>query len=355
MSRKNLIVIIPAYEPTQEFVDYAKRTAEFAEELVVVNDGSGSVCNDIFREIASIENVKFITYPENHGKGYALKEAFKYCAETKDDNCVCVTADCDGQHDIEDISRIADAVFARPEALILGARDFDLPNVPPRSKAGNRSIRRIFRLLYGLNLKDTQTGLRGFTVALAKQFLSIPGNRFEYEMDMLIYSSRNDIPVVEVPIRTIYPDDPQDHTSHYKAVRDSMRIMGVVVRNLNRYIITALISGAVDVFIFYMLSGVILGDISALNTLIATASARVISSLLNFSLNKYYVFKGKTKGSFFRYYFLWFCQMGASYGIVYLFGNLVGFPMTLVKIIGDLFLAFFSYKIQGAWVFKNRK
>ena len=354
MSKKNLIVIIPAYEPTQEFVDYAKRTAEFAEELVVVNDGSGSACDSIFSEIASIENVKFITYPENHGKGYALKEAFKYCAETKDGNCVCVTADCDGQHDIEDISRIADAVFARPEALILGARDFDLPNVPPRSKAGNRSIRRIFRLLYGINLKDTQTGLRGFTVDLAKQFCSITGNRFEFEMDMLIYSSRNSIPIVEVPIRTIYPDDPQDHTSHYKSVRDSIRIMGVVVRNLNRYILTALISGVVDVSLFYILSGIILDGRSAMNTLIATAGARVISSLVNFSLNKKYVFAGKTKGSFFRYYLLWFSQLGASYGIVYVFGNMLHLPMTLVKIVGDLILAFFSYKIQSFWVFKNK-
>lgn len=353
--RENLVVIIPAYEPTEDFIDYARKTAEYAAELVVVNDGSGNNYDYIFREIAAIEKVKYITYAENHGKGYALKEAFKYCAEAWGDNCVCVTADCDGQHDIEDIGRVAEETFANPDALVLGSRDFDLPNVPPRSKAGNTSIRRIFRFLYGLNLRDTQTGLRGFTVSLAKQFTSIRGNRFEFEMDMLICAKRNGNPVIEIPIRTIYPDDPKDHTSHYKSFRDSMKIMGVVARNLNWYILSSLISAAVDVFIFFLLSEVILGDLSALNTLIATASARVISSLLNFTLNKKYVFLGKSKNSLFRYYLLWFCQLGASYGIVYLFGNIVGFHMTLVKVIGDLFLSFFSYKIQGAWVFKNRK
>ena len=51
MNKENLIVIIPAYEPPREFVDYARRVAEFARELVVVNDGSGSEYDGIFKEI----------------------------------------------------------------------------------------------------------------------------------------------------------------------------------------------------------------------------------------------------------------------------------------------------------------
>ncbi|MBE6665161.1 MAG: glycosyltransferase [Ruminococcaceae bacterium] len=102
MNKEKLIVIIPAYEPTREFTDYARRVAAFAEELVVVNDGSGSDYDGIFKEIQAIENVKYITYGENHGKGYALKRAFQYCADTYDDSYACVTADCDGQHDTRD-------------------------------------------------------------------------------------------------------------------------------------------------------------------------------------------------------------------------------------------------------------
>ena len=81
MNKEKLIVIIPAYEPPREFIDYARGVAGFAGELVVVNDGSGREYDDVFNEIEAIDNVKYITYGENHGKGYALKQAFKYCAE----------------------------------------------------------------------------------------------------------------------------------------------------------------------------------------------------------------------------------------------------------------------------------
>ena len=353
MDKEKLIVIIPAYEPPREFTDYARRVAEFARELVVVNDGSGIDYDGIFKEIQTIENVKYITYGENHGKGYALKQAFQYCADTYDEIYACVTADCDGQHDTRDILRIAEASLKHTDALVLGARDFDLPNVPKRSRVGNTNTRRIFRLLYGLNLTDTQTGLRGFSVKLAKQFLTVAGDRFEYEMNMLIYTKKNNISVLEFPIKTIYPDNPKEHISHFKTISDSAKVIGVLLRNLGFYVISSALSGILDVFVFFILSSIVLGEISTKNTLIATVSARVASSLLNFTLNRKYVFAGKSKRSMVRYYILWFCQLGVSYGLIFFFGNILGLPMTPMKLAGDLLLAFFSYQIQQHWLFKN--
>ncbi len=353
MKKEKLIVIIPAYEPPREFIDYAAKVSEFAGELVVVNDGSGAEYDEIFDAIAKLDNVKYITYEENHGKGYALKQAFAYCTDSYADDSILVTADCDGQHDINDIINVAEESFEYKSALVLGARDFDHPNMPKKSKIGNTNINRLFRLLYGLDLTDTQTGLRGFSVSLAKKLLTVRGDRFEYEMNMLIYTKKNDIPILEVPIRTIYPDNPEDHVTHFKAVRDSLKIVGTVIKNLNLYILSSILSGVLDVLVFFLLSSIILGDISAVNTLIATVGARVLSSLLNFFLNRKYVFAGKTKSSLYKYYILWFCQLGASYGLVYLFGNVLLLPMTPMKLAGDLLLAFFSYQIQKNWVFKN--
>lgn len=354
MSKEKLIVIIPAYEPPRDFIDYAKRVAEFAKELVIVNDGSGPEYDDIFQTIEAIENVKYISYGKNHGKGYALKEAFRYCAETYEESYVCVTADCDGQHDVEDLVRVAETSFEHPNALILGSRNFDLPNIPKKSKAGNTNIRRMFRLLYGLNLCDTQTGLRGFSVKLAKHFLSVRGDRFEFEMEMLIDSQKNNIRILEIPIKTIYPDDPKEHVTHFKAIKDSLKIVGVTVRNLNYYILSSVLSGILDIFVFFLLSSVVLGNVSAVNTLIATVTARIISSVFNFVVNKKYVFGGKSRRSIYRYYILWLCQLGASYGLIFLFGNVLRLPMTPMKMVGDLFLVFFSYQIQRLWVFKNK-
>ena len=352
-AKEHLIVIIPAYEPPREFIDYAKQVTEFVKELVVINDGSGSEYDNVFQEIAAIENVSYITYGENHGKGYALKEAFRYCAEHHDPADICVTADCDGQHSIKDIIRVAKASEEHPGALILGSRNFDLPNVPKRSKAGNRSIRRIFRLLHGIDLYDTQTGLRGFPVRTAEDFLNVHGNRFEYEMNMLIHAQKRNIPIWELPIETIYPEDPADHVSHYKAFQDSVRILGTVIRNLNWYLLSSALSAVLDVLVFFLMSTFVLRGISAINTLIATVTARVTSSLLNFALNRKYVFEGKSRRAIYRYYILWGCQLGASYGLIFLFGNILRLPMTPMKLAGDVLLAIFSYQIQRRWVFKN--
>ena len=66
MNKEKLIVIIPAYEPPREFIDYARRVAEFARELVVVNDGSSREYNTVFNQIESIENVKYINCRATH-------------------------------------------------------------------------------------------------------------------------------------------------------------------------------------------------------------------------------------------------------------------------------------------------
>ena len=347
------IAVIPAYEPPDSFVDYATELSKKVDKIVVINDGSKEEYSRVFSKISLIENAVCLSYPENHGKGYALKYAFKYCIENFSGNDIIVTADCDGQHKKDDVSLVLSMSENHPSSIILGSRNFELPIVPKRSKFGNRNIRWIFRLLYGSRIYDTQTGLRAFSVATAKKLISVRGDRFEYEMGVLIFAKRENIPVLEVPIETVYPENAAEHVSHFKTFKDSARMIGVVLRNLNMYLLSSALSAVLDVLIFFIISTVIFGEISAVNTLIATVTARVGSSVLNFIFNYKYVFGGKGKSAILRYYILWLCQLGASYGIVFLFGNLVGLNLTVTKAVGDLILAFFSYQIQRGWVFAN--
>lgn len=357
-SKENLIVIIPAYEPPEAFVDYAREVSAYAKRLVVVNDGSRSEFDATFEKIAAIENVDYLTYGENHGKGYALKYAFKFCCENFDKDDIIVTADCDGQHTIPDVCRVFGVVCEHKDALVLGSRDFRESCVPPRSRFGNNFTRRLYKLLYGLKLYDTQTGLRGFTVALAERFLSVSGDRFEYELGQLIYAKKNGIDTLETPIKTVYPEDPEDHVSHFRSIRDSARVMGVMMTNLGFYFLSSVLSSIVDVGVFFLLSAVIFPSVTWYYTLAATVIARVISSVVNFAFNSKYVFDGATKGSVFRYYILWSCQLGASYGIASIFAEVIGLSgiwLTLCKGAGDLCLALLSYQIQRLWVFSRRE
>ncbi len=351
--KRKLTVIIPAYEPPDSFVSYAEAVSGQADLLIVVNDGSGSAFASVFDIIKLLPKTKVIEYPVNRGKGYALKQAFSYCENNCSGDDIIITADCDGQHSIEDVVRLYREAAVNPDSLIIGSRDFTKPNVPKRSRLGNKQMRRLLRFLYGVKIYDTQSGLRGFTVKTARKILKVSGNRFDYETGVLIYAKKNGIPLRELPVETIYPEKPENHVSHFKTFSDSVLVISIIIRNLGFYILSSVLAGIADIVIFTLLSQVILPEKNPLYSLVATVSARIASSVVNFLLNNKLVFKGSTGCSVLRYYLLWTVNLGCSYGNVCLFGHYFGLPVVPVKIIGDLCLALASYQIQRIWVFKE--
>lgn len=370
--RDDLIVVIPAYEPPENFIDYVTDVANFAKAVVVVNDGSDERFDPIFEKISNVEGAHYLTYPENHGKGYALKYAFSYCAENFSPTDIVVTADCDGQHAVRDVMRVYKAACEHNGALVLGSRNFDKPNVPKKSKTGNHSIRRIFKFFYGIDLYDTQTGLRAFPVSICPSLIKVRGKRFEYEMGMLIWAKKQGVDILEVPIETIY-DSVDNHSTHYRPIVDSLKIFWVVIRNFGLYLLSGMISGIVDfganfLILAYLASyvfpesafGLTPVQLTSLRIAFAGLSARVMSSVVNFIINYKLVFCGASKSAFVKYYILWACQIGASVGLTTLVTHLLSFGdnallISISKALIDLLLGILSYQIQNAWVFKRKK
>ena len=136
-------------------------------------------------------------------------------------------------------------------------------------------------------------------------------------------------------------------------MKNSNRIVTVKQSTFNVYLISSIISGIADISIFALLSMVILNGKNPLNTLISTVVARVSSSIINFAFNYKIVFKRGSKKSIIKYYALWLMQLGASYGIATLFGNLLGGNLVVVKALGDILLGVISYQVQYLWVFKE--
>ena len=199
-----------------------------AEEVIAVDDGSTSPAARAFlAEAAAIPGCRLIRHPVNLGKGAALKSAWRACLETGG-RIGIVTADDDGQHTVADILRIRAALAARPDALILGGRDFSLPSVPWRSRFGNRLASLVFRRFAGISVADTQTGLRGIPCRLADAMLKLPGNGFELETEMLLEAPRLAFPVVETPIETVYIAG--NSGTRFHPLRDALRICGAILR-----------------------------------------------------------------------------------------------------------------------------
>ena len=359
---KKTVAIIPSYEPPRAFIDYVKELlSKGVCHVVVINDGSNEKYSEIYKDLAEIDNCTVLGYEVNQGKGYALRHAFSFCKENFTEDHVFVTADCDGQHLSEDVLKVAAFAAKHPHKLVLGARDFSSPNVPLRSRQGNINTRRIFRFLYRISLSDTQTGLRAFSYSLLDNLLAINGNRFEYEMNMLIKLHKAGINIIEQPITTVYNDksDDVERVSHFKTIRDSLRVFSTLIKNLGWYMTSSTLSAVADVLVFFLLLKFAFPTLhDPLIVLIATVIARISSSVINYCFNFKFVFNGRSKLAIFKYYCLWAIQLSASYGMACLWQQLFGSEneilITLFKGATDLLIALLSYQVQNRWVFVSK-
>ena len=353
------VILIPSLEPDERLPAYIQKLAESGfGHIVVVDDGSPESYQEIFRRIGEIDpRVQVLHHDVNHGKGVALKTGYRWIQENLPEISGVITADADGQHTVPDCVRLAEELESGSRALYLGSRDFSQPNVPPKSRTGNRFTSLLFFLLYGKWLQDTQTGLRAFRREDLDFMIGVEGERFEYEMNVLIACARKDLPMIPITIETVYENE--NRGTHYHPFRDSMRIFRVIIRGFVRFMGVSILCFLVDQGLFNLLNLAVFQNQAANAAryiLYATACARAVSASLNFVLNKSLVFrlKGHTGGALWKYIVLAAGIMLVSAGGVWLLGK-AGMISTIAKPIVDFLLYFVSYRIQQKWVFGGEK
>lgn len=348
-----ILVLIPALDPDEKMIRYVRNLEqEGFSHILLVDDGSGKEHQKYFEELAEDEQVQVLHHDKNHGKGRALKNGFLWCMKNFAECAGVVTADCDGQHGAEDTRKVAEALSTYPREWILGSRDFSREQVPWKSRCGNRITTAVFALLYGRWISDTQTGLRGIGRSYLRELGGLAGDRYEYEIQMLIYGARHGVTFRNVTIETIYIND--NESSHFHPFRDSVKIYRVILGTFFRYLLSSLSASLIDIGLFTVFNGWLFSGMELKwNILCATVSARIISSLYNFSVNRKLVFaaSGNVMRMMFGYYTLVVIQMGCSAGLVYLLTRCLGGWSVPSKIIVDSLLFLVSYQIQQRWIF----
>ncbi|UNK19405.1 bifunctional glycosyltransferase family 2/GtrA family protein [Paenibacillus sp. N3/727] len=351
------IILIPSLEPDERLLSYVQELREYGlMNIVIVDDGSGEEYQSIFRELSE-NGCVLLRHTENQGKGAALKTGFQYIEQQFDEVSSVVTADSDGQHAAEDVYRLAKEAQRHPDALVLGVRNFSEGGIPPKSLLGNRITSIIFAMLYGKKLSDTQTGLRAFGPQLLAFMQGVRGSRFEYELQMLISCIQSGIPIHTLPIQVIYENG--NAGTHFKAIRDSARVMSVLFSNFVRFISSSIASAAVDIGIAWFLIDFLrpmLGQHDYVRILLATVIARIISIMVNYLLNKHFVFhKEDTQGSLWRYLTLCAFVILLSSTGVYLIHTIFLMSEKIAKIVCDALLFLLSFQMQRRWVFAARR
>jgi len=224
----SLCVILPVRDPEPLLLNLIRDlyTQGFTH-ILLVNDGSTPSSNELFAA-CSAAGAELLTHPANLGKGRALKTAFAHILAHHPDTAGVITADADGQHAVLDIARTAHALLAH-NTVILGTRALTT-SAPLRSRIGNTLTRALFSFATRSHLQDTQTGLRGLPQHLLPQLLALPGERYEYEMNILAFLIRSSLPVYQLPIQTIYSAG--NRSSHFRPLRDSILVTVILIRLL---------------------------------------------------------------------------------------------------------------------------
>ena len=240
------IILIPALNPPKDllssYIDELKEKG--FRRILLVNDGSRAEYDEYFKKFKK-DGVDVFSHYKNFGKGRALKNAFNYILNTYDDFSYVITADSDGQHRAEDVFKIAKIAQEKEVAMYLGSRDFNKDNVPFKSSFGNKTTSLVYKLMFYDKINDTQTGLRAIPKSYLADFLDLHGERFEYEINMLINSSQTKKKMIEIPIETVYFDNNSE--THFHPIRDSFKIYRVMLGTFFKFILASLSSFVVDI------------------------------------------------------------------------------------------------------------
>lgn len=221
------VPVIPCYNPPEVFSNIILELYSMGvRDVIIIDDGSNN------KRIFSIANKKGYTVIEhntNKGKGEAIKSGIRYYRKhfiNKYKGIVMI--DCDGQHRVWDMDKVGQEMI-HSDKFTMGVRNFNIDGVPFRNKIGNKITSLVFKWMFGVYIKDTQTGLRGVPNRLIDTVLKIDGERYEYEISMLIDIVKMKEEIKEVEIETVY-DNNEKRYSYFNPFKDSYRIYKEMIK-----------------------------------------------------------------------------------------------------------------------------
>lgn len=349
--KSKIAIIIPSLEPDNRLIKLIEDLGESGfKNLIILNDGSGKEYDKYFETAEHKYNCIVLRHAVNQGKGRALKTLINYILVNKPDIIGAVTVDSDGQHKIEDIEKCCEMLVDNFDSFIMGCRTFSdkSKKIPFRSRFGNTITHKVLKMLCGIDISDTQTGLRGFSRKLMNLLLEIKGERFEYEMNMIIDVKENAVPIKEIKIDTVYIEE--NKGSHFNPLIDSLKIYSIFFK----FLISSFTSFLVDIILFSILT-LLLKSFLPFYIIVCAYTARAVSAVINYKLNKNKVFKSSMSNTSTAIKYIILCIVQATisgFSTKWIFGA-TSLNITIIKVVVDIIIFLISFQIQKGWVFKK--
>lgn len=280
-------------------------------------------------------------------KNSSIKTALQYISDTIPDIDTIGIMDADGQHRVTDMTRLLEFSRTQRGTLCLGVRSVG-KDMPLKSRMGNTITRTVFDLITRTRVSDTQTGLRAFDRELLPEFLSVEGERYEYEMNTLLCCSKNQIEIQELAIETIYHDE-QNSCSHFRAFQDSARIY----KDIIKFTASSMSSFLLDYLLFAV--AMICMPHTAVTVVAANVIARAVSVFYNYSINCRYVFRTRrsAEGAL-QYFMLAAAILFLNNVVLSFFTQVAGIPVYYAKLATECILFLASWTVQKYVIFNNK-
>jgi glycosyltransferase involved in cell wall biosynthesis len=216
-----VFALIPALNAEKTIGDVVRQAREQLENVIVIDDGS----TDHTGEVARANGAAVIRHEVNRGKGASLKTGFAYAVEQGYDGVV--TLDADGQHLPSEIPAIIRGSEEHGADLVIGGRAHLFNEMLPRRRIANRFSAWTIAKCAGVRVTDSQSGFRFYSTRLLRA-IRLRTDGFDMESEVIVKAGRGGFKIVTVPIQLGFIDGLS--TSHYKPLKDTIRIAWTVFR-----------------------------------------------------------------------------------------------------------------------------
>ena len=213
---KKVCVVIPTYDNSGTVAAVIASALAYCRDVIVVSDGADDATRAEILRFG--DDIDFIGYSPNRGKGYALRAGLGRAKERGFD--YAITMDSDGQHFADDIPVFLDAIEKGGGELFVGSRNLTAENMPSGNTFANRFSNFWFTVQTLRRLPDTQTGFRAYPLDRCVMPVT---RRYEAELEMLVRSAWKGIRIVPVPVKVYYAPE-EERVSHFRKGRDFARI-----------------------------------------------------------------------------------------------------------------------------------
>ena len=215
------LVLIPSYNAAKTVGNVVREAKQYVPDVVVINDGS----RDDTAAVARAAGAEVVDHPQNRGKGGALKTGFAYAIQHGYD--VVITLDADGQHLPREIPKFLRAREEMKGDLIIGSRSHLFDQMLPRRRLANRFSAWTIAKASKTGITDSQSGFRLYSANMLRN-IRLRTEGFDLESEVIVRAGVGGFKVITIPIDLGFVDGIS--TSHYKPLKDTLRIAWTVTR-----------------------------------------------------------------------------------------------------------------------------